>query len=85
MWARVVDDPLPNTDSLTPWHARMAGSIANDIPCKSQQDSVVYVHSAELLKRAEKNPRISGRVKIAKLISRHTHDCMHHFALFHAG
>ena len=81
MWVRVVDDPLPNTDSL-PWHARMAGSIANDIPCKSQQDSVVYVHSAELLKHAEKNPRISGRVNIAKLISRHTHD---HFALFHAG
>ena len=30
------------------------------------QESVVYVHSADLLKQAEKNPRISGRVKVSK-------------------
>lgn len=33
------------------------------------RETVFYVHSGELLKQAEKNPRVSGRVRIAKTIS----------------
>ena len=30
--------------------------------CKEKQRSVVYIHSQELIKQAEVNPRFSGRV-----------------------
>lgn len=30
-----------------------------------ERDSVVYIHSVELMRESDKNPQVSGRVRIA--------------------